>query len=80
MTGFAFVIYFRDSDFSDPDSNNNKKLGDIICIELFTLQLEEKNCVLYTAEYGNIFTQYLNSGRVRMVLAAVKNVWKTAKS
>ena len=28
LTGFAFVIYFRDSDFSDPDSDNNKKLGD----------------------------------------------------
>ena len=28
LIGFAFVIYFRDSDFSDPDSDNNKKSGD----------------------------------------------------
>ena len=26
LTGFAFVICFRDSDFSDPGSDNNKRL------------------------------------------------------
>ena len=32
LTGFAFVIYFHDSDFSDPSSDNNKKLGEKVIL------------------------------------------------